>query len=120
MTQRFSLKRDAFRDARGGYARFLNIYCIACRVHVLLYQKDGPGVLYRLYLDRIVAPEPLASLQLRTALSQIPDLVCSSCGAGIGTPCIWEEENRLAFLLKEGSVLKRVGKGIYPPEASRA
>src|SRR4051812_17369227 len=116
MKNRFLLKRDPYRDTRGGYARFLNIYCANCGSHILLYQKDGPGVLYRMYLDRIFAPEDLATLQNVEDLSQLPDLVCKSCGALIATLTIWEEETRKAYLLKEGSVVKKVGKGVYPPD----
>jgi hypothetical protein len=115
MKNKFVLKRDAYRDARGGYARFLNIYCARCGSHILLYQKDGPGVLYRLYLDRIFAPEDLATLQNVADVDQLPDLVCRSCGALMGTPYIWEEENRTAYLLTEGGIVKKIGKGIYPP-----
>ncbi len=114
-SRRFVLKRDSYREARGGYARFLNLYCARCGSHVLLYQKDGPGVLYRLYLDRIVAPEALTNLQAIAELRQVPDLVCRSCGATLGTPTIWAEENRKAFQLTEGSVAKKVTTGIYPP-----
>jgi hypothetical protein len=120
MAQKFTLKRDVYRETRGGYARFLNIYCSACGTHVLLYQKDGPGVLYRLYLDRIVAPHEVATLQNVGDISRIPDLVCRSCRAVIGTPYIWEEESRPAYLLKDGSVFKKVGKGVYPPAKPRA
>jgi ribosomal protein S27E len=115
METTFRLKRDSYRDTRGGYARFLNIYCAGCGSHVLLYQKDGPGVLYRLYLDRIFAPEELANRQFVKDLKQLPELLCTSCGALLGTPTIWQEENRSAYQLTEGSVVRKVGRGIYPP-----
>ncbi len=120
MTQKFTLKRDSYREARGGYARFLNLYCARCGAHVLLYQKDGPGVLYRLYLDRIFAPQELTNLQDADEVSHVPNLTCRSCGALLGTPYIWEEENRKAFLLKDGSVVKKIGKGVYPPDEATA
>lgn len=114
-TQRFTLKQDRYREARGGYARFLNLYCSHCQTHLLLYQKDGPGILFRLYLDRIFAPTALCSLGEINDLARIPDLVCLSCRAIIGRPYIWEEESRKAFLLKQGSFTKRIGVGVYPP-----
>jgi hypothetical protein len=113
--QTFTLKNDQYRAARGGWARFLNLYCARCQSHLLLYQKDGPGTLYRLYLDRIFAPDSLTHLQDIADLRAIPDLVCPSCKAVIGTPTIWEEENRKAFHLNQGSFTKRIGKGVYPP-----
>ena len=113
--QTFTLKNDTYRAARGGWARFLNLYCSQCQAHLLLYQKDGPGTLYRLYLDRIIAPASLARLQEIADLHAVPDLTCPQCKAVIGTPYIWEEENRKAFLLDQECFTKRVGKGIYPP-----
>ena len=113
--QKFSLKHDTYRAARGGYARFLNVYCGHCQTHVLLYQKDGPGTLFRLYLDRIFAPESLANLQEITDISKVPDLRCPSCKVVIGTPYIWEEEFRKAYLLKQGSFIKKISTGTYPP-----
>ncbi|MBX3064745.1 MAG: hypothetical protein U0528_15130 [Anaerolineae bacterium] len=114
--QKFTLKRDQYRTTRGGYARFLNLYCSKCGNHLLLYQKDGPGTLFRLYLDRIVAPSALSELQKIADLKKVPPLVCSSCQAVIGTAYVWEEENRPAFLLDQAAFSKKVGKGIYPPQ----
>lgn len=49
----FTFKNDQYRNARGGYSRFLNLSCESCGSHVALYQKDGPGELRRMYVDRI-------------------------------------------------------------------
>ncbi len=114
--RKFALKNDQYRAARGGWARFLNLYCAICQAHLLLYQKDGSGTLYRLYLDRIFAPYSFAQLQDIADLSAILDLVCPTCKAVIGTPTVWEEENRKAFQLNQDSFTKRVGKGVYTPK----
>jgi len=53
----FILKNDKYLKARGGYARFLNLYCASCKHHLALYQKDDPEPLKRLYIDRILALE---------------------------------------------------------------
>jgi hypothetical protein len=111
----FTLKQDAYRQTRGGYARFLNIYCANCKAHVLLYQKDGPGVLLRLYLDRIFAPEHLMGLEQIADIHQVPDLRCPSCASLLGVPYIWEEEQRKSFLLREGTFFKQLTRGVYPP-----
>ena len=58
----YSLKNDIYRKARGGYARLLNISCRKCKQLLFVYQKDGPGNLRRLYLDRIL---PSLSLSLK-------------------------------------------------------
>jgi hypothetical protein len=113
--QQFTLKRDSYREARGGYARFLDIYCRRCHAHLLLYQKDGGGTLFRLYLDRIVAPEALSQLQAAGSLADVPDLVCPTCQAVIGTPYVYEEENRPSYLLDQGAFYKKIGRGIFPP-----
>jgi len=100
----FKLKKDQYRSARGGYSRFLNIYCKKCNGHVLLYQKDGAGPLKRLYVDRIIAPNTEASL-----------LICDHCKLLLATPYIYEKESRPALLLKENAITKKLTKGIYPP-----
>ena len=46
-------KNDTYRQARGGYARLLAVHCATCGTHLFSYQKDGPGIVKRLYLDRI-------------------------------------------------------------------
>lgn len=48
---RYTPKKDQYSRARGA-SQFLNLFCAACGGFVLLYQKDGPGALLRLYLDR--------------------------------------------------------------------
>ncbi len=48
-----SLKKDKFRRDRGGSSRFLTIICTICKSILAQYQKDGPGELKRMYLDRI-------------------------------------------------------------------
>ncbi len=101
--KRFILKKDTYRENRGGYARFLNISCDSCAAHLLLYQKDGPGELKRMYLDRIFAPKILPS--------KSGEFVCPSCKKIIGTFYIYEKEKRRAIRLYQGSILKKVGTG---------
>lgn len=104
-----------YRKNRGGYSRFLNLYCEHCGNHVLLYQKDGPGPLKRLYLDRIFAPENLSNLQ-KTKQKNLKNLECNSCRKLIGTPSMYNKEKRKAFILFSYSVIKKVGTGLYPPK----
>ncbi|HMS22499.1 MAG TPA: hypothetical protein PKA38_01925 [Candidatus Levybacteria bacterium] len=114
MQEKFKLKTDKYRKARGGYSRFLNLYCSSCKSHLLLYQKDGPGPLKRAYLDRIIAPKIL-SLYQHEKLIKVPNLACMKCGIIVGTPYIYAKEKRSAFLLNPSAFFKKVGKGIYPP-----
>jgi len=94
------LKNDKYKKARGGYSRLLNISCQKCGKQVCQYQKDGPGNLRRMYLDRI-------------SDKKVPILEKSlSCPEGhiIGVKIIYEKENRPAFRLFVDSVIKKIVK----------
>lgn len=101
------LKHDEYREARGGYSRLLEIQCEHCGHVLALYQKDGPGPLKRMYLDRIFSPESFLKLQ-RLPIKKVPNLVCPHCKRLIGIPYIYEKEKRPSFRLFEGAVKKKV------------
>lgn len=103
------LKNDKYKKSRGGYSRFLEIKCEKCRNIIALYQKDGPGLLKRMYLDRIFSPEKLVKLQ-SIAIKKVPNLVCLKCKQIVGIPYIYQKEKRPAFRLFEGSVTKKIIK----------
>lgn len=103
------LKRDRFRKARGGNARVLEIRCEKCRHFLALYQKDGPGPLKRMYVDRILSPQNLARL-LKIPLKKLPQLVCEHCQRLIGIPYLYEKEKRPAFRLFVGAVTKKIAR----------
>lgn len=106
------LKSDRHSRRRGGTSEFLNIYCVRCNAWVLLYQKDGPGALLRLYLDRIFEPPHLADLQNTcSSVSDVPNLFCPSCKTLIGVPMVYVAENRLAFRLIQNAFYKRPSDG---------
>lgn len=109
----YKLKADKYKSARGGFSKFLTIFCSQCKHSILLYQKDGSGQLKRLYLDRIFAPSHLEALQYTKTIKEVPNLVCTHCHALIGTPFIYKKEQRKAFLLNPTSFLKKIGKGEY-------
>lgn len=115
----YVFKKDRYRQMRGGYSRFLNVYCSNCKNHILLYQKDGPGILKRLYMDRIFAPDNLTNLQNIGNIELINNLICENCKNLIGFPIIYEKENRMSFHLKQGSFIKKISKGEYPPTTNR-
>ena len=106
----FTFKNDRYKQARGEYSRFLNIYCNSCKTHLLLYQKDGPGPLKRMYVDRIFAPK------LQTGKKE---LICKNCKKIIGTFYIYQKEDRPAIRLYQDSVIKKVGQGTYPPSIAK-
>ena len=93
------LKNDKYRKARGGHSRFLDISCAKCNSHVFYYQKDGPGILKRTYLDRIIG--------LKIGKT---NLVCLKCREVIGVPIIYKKENRPAIRLFVGAVSKKISK----------
>ena len=114
-TREFKLRRDRFMSSRGGTSAFYNIYCARCRQWLLLYQKDGKGNLFRLYLDRIHAPENLAMLHHSLGGSaKFHGLVCSHCNASIGVPMIYKHENRPALRLVPGAIVRQNSDGTLP------
>lgn len=105
----FSFKKDKYKSARGGHSRLLNVCCRKCESVVAVYQKDGPGNLRRLYLDRIFEPAEMADLQVLN-IKDVPFLKCAKCGEMLGTPYIYPKEKRKAFRLYQDSVIKRLRK----------
>jgi hypothetical protein len=91
------LKQDKYKRARGGHSRLLEIACSQCNTHICYYQKDGPGILKRMYLDRIHGP--------RTTSSQ---LVCSKCKSLLGVKYTYAKEKRLAYRLFVGAISKKI------------
>jgi hypothetical protein len=102
-------KSDKYKKARGGYSRLLDISCARCGQHLCLYQKDGPGLLKRMYLDRIYKSDKYSGLENKP-LKLIPNLVCTGCNQIVGIPYIYEPEKRLAFRLFVGEVSKKIVK----------
>lgn len=109
MKQVFKVKRDKYKQARGGYSRLLDVCCRKCEKVVVVYQKDGPGNLRRLYLDRIFKPENLTNLQNKV-IKNIKPLKCSNCNEVLGIPYIYSKERRKAFRLFQDAVIKRIIK----------
>jgi len=105
----FSFKRDKYKTDRGGHSRLLNVYCRKCETIVAVYQKDGPGNLRRMYMDRIFAPDELVNLQVLN-IKDAPVLKCKKCGEVLGTPYIYPKEKRKAFRLYQDAVIKRLRK----------
>ncbi|RJO60113.1 hypothetical protein C4544_07190 [candidate division WS5 bacterium] len=103
------LKKDKYRNARGGYSRLLEIKCSKCGSFVALYQKDGPGILKRMYIDRIFKPKSWAEYQ-KSEIKDVPKLICSKCRQLIGSPYVYEKEKRNALLMVQGSFSKKITK----------
>lgn len=112
---KFKLKRDSYMSARGGSSAFYNIYCAHCRRWLLLYQKDGPGNLFRLYFDRIHSSEEFISDKGQIKIHERSQgLRCPHCDASIGIQMIYKPENRPAFRLIPSSIIKKRSDGVLP------
>ena len=108
--RRLEVRRDRYLRARGGTAKFLDLYCSNCNTWLLLYQKDGDGRLLRCYLNRIFAPANLEALQHDPNILKPRDmklLLCSGCGQQVGIPTL-HHDGRLSFRLINGSFKKKV------------
>lgn len=90
------LKNDKYKKARGGASKLYEIKCHHCGELLFLYQKDGPGLLKRMYLDRIY----------ESSLDVKKNLTCPKCKTLIAVPMIYKKENRPALRLFAGAVIK--------------
>ena len=103
MSKIISFKSDKFKKHREGQSRWLLLHCEKCANPIALYQKDGPGPLKRLYLDRIFTPN---------IPSQTRELICKNCKIVIGAFYIYEKEKRPSFRLYQSAVFKKLAKNI--------
>lgn len=77
----------------------LELSCASCGAYITRYQKDGPGMLKRLYVDRMSEAQTSKSF-----------LTCSNCQKDIGMYFIYEKENRPAYRLFAGAIAKKIVK----------
>ena len=105
-----TIKKDKYFRNRGNVFKILRLSCEKCGKEILLYQKDGRGILHRLYLNRILAPKHLACLQDSVeSANELERLICE-CGNIIGIP-MQHWEGRTAFRLINGTFKKQQYKG---------
>lgn len=103
-----ALKRDIFKDSRGTWSRFYDIFCKKCSGFITVYQKDGPGELKRMYLDRIISTG-YGDITYNN-LDQISNLTCPHCSEVLWIPYVYEKENRLAMRLFVWAITKELHK----------
>jgi len=106
---KIKLKSDKYKKTRGGSSKLLDIQCAKCFTHIFFYQKDGPGLLKRMYLDRIFESQIYSELKNKP-LKNIPKLICPNCNELLGIPYVYEKEKRLAFRLFVGGITKKISK----------
>ena len=105
--EKFKPKKDSRSQRRGGPIKFLYIACAKCNEPIMVYQKDGLGGLVRFYVDRIVWPPDLVKAQERLAVAGVKPaapLACTTCGTIIGSPMVYEPEQRAAYRVVPGSM----------------
>lgn len=98
---------DRFKSARGGHSRALDIRCRKCGAGVLFYQKDGPGVIRRLYMDRILSPKILQDNK-HCVIGDIDTLRCGECREVLAHPYVYKKENRNAYRVFQDALIKKV------------
>lgn len=103
------IKNDKYKKVRGGYSRILSISCEECGKHICDYQKDGPGLLRRMYLDRISNSKKYSELK-GVSEKNIPQFECDPCKRMLGVCVNYEKEDRLAYRLFVGAVTKKIVK----------
>ncbi len=109
MEKKFKIKKDKYKSSRGGYSRLLDVCCQKCNNKVLVYQKDGPGNLRRLYMDRIFSPDILTELHKKD-IKKIAPLKCNKCSFIMGMPYIYTKEKRKAFRVFQDAIIKKIIK----------
>jgi len=102
MSAKITFKSDKFKKHRGGYSRWLLLSCEKCKNPIAVYQKDGPGILKRIYLDRIVSSNDLKGKE---------KLECKKCKTVLGIHMIYQKETRPAYRLFAGAIGKKIVKG---------
>lgn len=93
----YKVKKDAYQRARGGNSRILDVTCEGCLAHIAYYQKDGPGILKRMYSDRFIDIGPTGET-----------LVCKNCKRILGIKINYVKESRPAYRLFVGAVNKKI------------
>ncbi len=105
---KYEIVKDRYTKTRGGSAKLITITCVKCQKEVFVYQKDGPGKLVRMYLDKFVAPKDLVEkLKQVKHKNEMQGLKCPYCNELLGVPMVYEKENRLAFRLIHNKIQKK-------------
>jgi len=107
---KFKVKKDNYRRSRGGNSKILDIRCAKCGEHVATYQKDGPGALKSMYMDRIFEPSKYNKYANSKTPKKAVDMKFDNCGELLGTPYLYEKEKRAAYRMFQSSVIKKIIK----------
>lgn len=94
-------KQDEYVNNRKGYSEFLDLHCSKCESKFARYQKDGPGDLMRIYVDRIFDNPELLDFSIDKKL------YCKECGRLMGLGYLYPPEQRPAYNLFQSTVIKK-------------
>ena len=100
MSPKVKFQTDKYKKARGGNSRWLSLFCETCLEPIVTYQKDGPGMLKRLYLDRM--------MNVDTSKWLNGNFTCPKCETLLGVSIIYKKENRPAIRLLPAMVGKKI------------
>ncbi len=96
--------KDSYQETRGAWSRWKELSCRKCQAIVGIYQKDGPGLLYRSYVDRFAwSAFPFEKL----SHTQKPILSCPGCQRELGILSKYRDEDRPALLWLAGAVVMK-------------
>ena len=87
----FAYIHDQYTEKRGNPV-MLEITCAKCHQWVMDYQKDGPGRLLRLYLDRIYHPQAWRERFTKATVRSAPALQCTKCQNILADPFIYRRQ----------------------------
>lgn len=96
-----NFKKDIYTKNRGNYSEFLNLYCRKCGTKIAKYQKDGPGDLLRIYVDRILENEELLQFVVDKKM------LCPHCQRLLGLGYLYPKEQRPAYILFQNTIVKK-------------
>ena len=100
-------KNDLYKCVRKGKSHLLELSCAERGHRVGFYQKDGAGLLKRIYIDRILAGEAMATKKI-SSLKSLSSLHCKKCKELLGIPVLFGEERRYAYRLFTGAITKKI------------
>ena len=90
---------DKYTKGRGKYVKQIEVHCANCSEYIFSYQKEGNGVLEKLFFDLILD---------RLSVKNNIKLVCPKCDKLLGTRFIFGKEKRDAFKLYPGAVYWKI------------
>ena len=106
MKNNFHFQKDHYKTSRGGRSHLLEIFCAKCENKLFYYQKDGPGPLKRMYLDRIINSGSLKNQKF--SIKKVSDLMCPACHDLLGMAIVYKKESRPAYRLFVEAINKKV------------